>query len=172
MIKKGIILLISAIGLILLITNTDKVNSYDSSFNSPTTGAYKAVCLPNAADLKGADQALRPYYHIAHIPREGGHCYIRFPTSEVVRLNPQQAENLFQQGLPRYGLSYPGTQGTLIYFKNPTKYQDLINKLKQRPPVSRNTYASGVVTTTREVREQLSEPLDFDEDSTADIYDI
>ncbi len=124
-------------------------------------GGYRAVCLAAGTDLKGADRVLRPYYHISHIPREGGHCYFRFPEDEVVRLNPHQAQDMFKRDIVHYGLSYRGTAGIAVYFKNPDKYRSLIAKLNQLPPVSRNEYGKhSVVHTTKEAIDILSQPLE------------
>lgn len=118
---------------------------------------YAVACLPLGRDMDGSDQMLRDYYHIAHTPAEGGRCYFRFPKDEVVLMNPRQAQFIRNNhsASGNWELSYPSSSGRLCFFKNKKKYEDLVNLLRQKPPVSRNQYGGQEFRSWTQVRDWL-----------------
>jgi hypothetical protein len=116
-------------------------------------GDFLSACLEQGTDTSGSDIRLRPYYHIAHTPREGGRCYFHFPPAQVRCLNPRQAQLL---GF-NTAVSYSGPHGTQCYFTDTQKYERLINLLKQRPPISRAIYGARVFRTWEEIRDYFAQ---------------
>jgi hypothetical protein len=118
---------------------------------------YAVACLPEGREKYGQDQKLKDYYHIAHTPREGGRCYFRFPASDVVIMNPRQAQFIQNNQSPTgtWELTYPSSSGRTCFFKNKEKYQGLIEMLRRQPPVNHETYGARVFNDWTQVKSYL-----------------
>ncbi len=142
--------LVTIVGLLAISIYTAHVRRTRAHVVLPTKD-YLVACLPKNADLTTADQKLKPFYDITHTPAEGGRCYIKFLSDDVMCVLPRVAARKGWKSFPSY-LSHSGKS----CYSSSIDQVKLIDALQEQPAIKRSTYNGTLVKTWEQVRDKLA----------------